>query len=135
VEELLRRARPLPPHEEMVIEDLAEEEGLAFYEPLTRERRRGPIVINSDGFSADLVPKSRFQLPTPRSSPATGRRARSRSPRSSATGPSAEVGAKQPSGCSGRKVAASTLSSHAGRRAERLSVKQGKVSAKSVRFG
>lgn len=30
VEELLRRARPLPPHEEMVIEDLTEEEGVAF---------------------------------------------------------------------------------------------------------
>ena len=30
VEELLRRARPLPPHEEMVIEDLSEQEGAAF---------------------------------------------------------------------------------------------------------
>jgi hypothetical protein len=30
VEELLRRARPLPPHDEMVIEDLSEEEGAAF---------------------------------------------------------------------------------------------------------
>lgn len=30
VEELMRRARPLPPHEEMVIEDLTEEEGEAF---------------------------------------------------------------------------------------------------------
>lgn len=30
VEELLRRARPLPPHEEMVIEDLTEDEGVAF---------------------------------------------------------------------------------------------------------
>jgi hypothetical protein len=30
VEELMRRARPLPPHEEMVIEDLTEEEGAAF---------------------------------------------------------------------------------------------------------
>lgn len=30
VEELLRRARPLPPHEEMVIEDLSEEEGASF---------------------------------------------------------------------------------------------------------
>jgi len=27
VEELLRRARPLPPHDAMVIEDLSEEEG------------------------------------------------------------------------------------------------------------
>jgi hypothetical protein len=27
VEELLRRARPLPPHDQMVIEDLSEEEG------------------------------------------------------------------------------------------------------------
>lgn len=26
----MRRARPLPPHEEMVIEDLTEEEGEAF---------------------------------------------------------------------------------------------------------
>jgi hypothetical protein len=30
VEEFLCRGRPLPPHDEMVIEDLTEEEGLAF---------------------------------------------------------------------------------------------------------
>jgi hypothetical protein len=30
VEELLRRAHPLPPHDEMLIEDLDEAEGLAF---------------------------------------------------------------------------------------------------------
>ena len=30
VEELIRRARPLPPHEEMVIGDLSEDEGTAF---------------------------------------------------------------------------------------------------------
>jgi len=30
VEELLRRVRPLPDHDEMVIEDLSEEEGEAF---------------------------------------------------------------------------------------------------------
>ena len=30
VEELLRRARPLPPHDDMVINDLTEEEGAAF---------------------------------------------------------------------------------------------------------
>ena len=30
VDELLRRARPLPPHDEMVIEDLSEAEGAAF---------------------------------------------------------------------------------------------------------
>jgi len=30
VEELFRRARPLPGHDEMVIEDLSEEEGGAF---------------------------------------------------------------------------------------------------------
>lgn len=30
VEELLRRARPLPTHDEMVIDDLSEEEGAAF---------------------------------------------------------------------------------------------------------
>ncbi len=30
VEELMRRARPLPSHERMVIEDLTEEEGAAF---------------------------------------------------------------------------------------------------------
>jgi hypothetical protein len=30
IEELKRRARPLPPHEEMVIEDLSEDEGAAF---------------------------------------------------------------------------------------------------------
>ncbi len=34
VEELLRRARPLPPHEEMVIEDFTPEEGAAFLEAL-----------------------------------------------------------------------------------------------------
>ena len=30
VEELRRRARPLPPHDEMVIEDIDEEQGAAF---------------------------------------------------------------------------------------------------------
>jgi len=30
VDELLQRARSLPPHDEMVIEDLREEEGAAF---------------------------------------------------------------------------------------------------------
>lgn len=30
VEDLLRRAQPLPPHEEMRIDDLTEEEGAAF---------------------------------------------------------------------------------------------------------
>jgi hypothetical protein len=30
VEELMRRARLLPPHDQMVIEDLTEEEGEAF---------------------------------------------------------------------------------------------------------
>lgn len=30
VEELLARARPLPPHHEMMIGDLSEEEGAAF---------------------------------------------------------------------------------------------------------
>jgi hypothetical protein len=30
VEELMRRARPLPPHEEMIIEDISEDEGAAF---------------------------------------------------------------------------------------------------------
>jgi hypothetical protein len=30
VEDLLRRARPLPPHDDMVIEELTEEEGRAF---------------------------------------------------------------------------------------------------------
>lgn len=30
VEELLGRARPLPPHEEMALDDLSEEEGQAF---------------------------------------------------------------------------------------------------------
>jgi hypothetical protein len=40
VEELLRRARPLPPHDEMVIHDLTEEEGRAFLEELDRARGR-----------------------------------------------------------------------------------------------
>jgi hypothetical protein len=35
VEELLRRARPLPPHEEMVIDDLSEEEGAAFLDAVS----------------------------------------------------------------------------------------------------
>jgi hypothetical protein len=35
VEELLRRARPLPPHDQMVIEDLTEDEGVAFLEAVT----------------------------------------------------------------------------------------------------
>lgn len=39
VEELLRRARPLPPHEEMVIDDLTDEEGTAFLESVSRESR------------------------------------------------------------------------------------------------
>lgn len=30
VDELLKRARPLPPHDEMVIDDLTAEEGEAF---------------------------------------------------------------------------------------------------------
>jgi len=30
VEDLLRRARPLPPHDEMVIDDLDDDEGRAF---------------------------------------------------------------------------------------------------------
>ena len=34
VEEALRRARPLPPYPEMVIEDLTEEEGQAFLDAL-----------------------------------------------------------------------------------------------------
>lgn len=36
VEELLRRARPLPPREEMLIEDLDEMEGEAFLTALER---------------------------------------------------------------------------------------------------
>jgi len=40
VEELLRRARPLPPHDEMVIEDLSEEEGAAFLTAVESEHDR-----------------------------------------------------------------------------------------------
>lgn len=63
VEELLRRARPFPPHDEMVIEGLTEEEGRRL--PRSRRlvssaRPRGPIVIDTDVFSADLVPGSRL---------------------------------------------------------------------------
>ncbi|MHB8246451.1 MAG: hypothetical protein ACYDGN_14105 [Acidimicrobiales bacterium] len=36
VEELLLRARSLPPHEQMLIEDLDEAEGLAFLAALNR---------------------------------------------------------------------------------------------------
>lgn len=32
VEELLRRAKPLPPHEEMIIEGLTDEEAQAFFD-------------------------------------------------------------------------------------------------------
>jgi len=39
VEEPLRRARPLPPHEEMVIDDLTPEEGAAFLEAISRDSR------------------------------------------------------------------------------------------------
>ena len=39
VEELLRRARQLPPHEKMVIDDLTPEEGAAFLEAIGRDRR------------------------------------------------------------------------------------------------
>ena len=48
VDELLRRARPLPPHEEMVIDDLTEEEGAAFlalfedFQDLPEAGRRKP---------------------------------------------------------------------------------------------
>ena len=48
VEELFRRARPLPPHDEMVIEDLSDEEGVAFltaveseHDPVAQLARRG----------------------------------------------------------------------------------------------
>lgn len=34
VDELLRRARPLPPHDEMLIEDVDEAEGRAFLSAL-----------------------------------------------------------------------------------------------------
>ena len=40
VEELLRRARPLPPHDQMVIDDLTGDEGRAFLEELERARSR-----------------------------------------------------------------------------------------------
>jgi hypothetical protein len=47
-QELLRRARPLPPHDEMVIDDLSEKEGAAFlaaveseHDPLARLACRG----------------------------------------------------------------------------------------------
>lgn len=36
VEALLRRARPLPPHTEMAIDDLTQEEGEAFLEAIRR---------------------------------------------------------------------------------------------------
>jgi hypothetical protein len=36
VEELLKRARPLPPYGEMVIDDLTPEEGEAFLEAISR---------------------------------------------------------------------------------------------------
>lgn len=36
VEELLRRARPLPPHAEMAIDDLTQEEGEAFLAAIRR---------------------------------------------------------------------------------------------------
>jgi hypothetical protein len=42
VEELLGRARPLPPHHEMAVEDLSEEEGAAFLAAV--ESERDPVV-------------------------------------------------------------------------------------------
>lgn len=36
----MRRARPLPPHDEMVIEDLSEEEGAAFLAAVESEHVR-----------------------------------------------------------------------------------------------
>jgi hypothetical protein len=36
MEELLRRSRPLPPHAEMAIDDLTQEEGEAFLEAIRR---------------------------------------------------------------------------------------------------
>jgi hypothetical protein len=62
-EELLRRVRPLPDHDEIVIEDLSEEEGEAFPRGspvVTAPGSRGAIVIDPDVFSADLVPTSRW---------------------------------------------------------------------------
>jgi len=47
VEELLRRVRPLPDHDEMVIEDLNEEEGEAFLAAVGI-----PLVSNDTIFKA-----------------------------------------------------------------------------------
>ncbi len=44
VGELLRRARPLPPRAEMVIEDLTEEEGEAFLAAVESRARRARAV-------------------------------------------------------------------------------------------
>jgi hypothetical protein len=46
VEDLLRRARPLPPREEMLIDDLDEAEGTAFLAALDRWAC-GPIAAPS----------------------------------------------------------------------------------------
>jgi hypothetical protein len=51
VEELLRRARPLPPHEKMLIDDLTEEEGagfLATLEAWAPNHSAAPIVVDTD---------------------------------------------------------------------------------------
>lgn len=65
-EELLRRARPLPPRDATVIEDLTEEEAEAFFEAI-RQRAwcpgRGPVVIDTDVFSAGLHGKSLIAAP------------------------------------------------------------------------
>ena len=47
VEELLRRARPLPPHAAMVIDDLSAEEGSAFLAAWRREHpdRYEPVIV------------------------------------------------------------------------------------------
>jgi hypothetical protein len=63
VEELLRRARPLPPHEKMLIDDLTEEEGagfLATLEAWAPNHSAAPIVIDTDVFGAILVPGSKL---------------------------------------------------------------------------
>ena len=59
--ELLRSARSLPPHEQMVIEDLDDHECCLPGRPtgVSVHLGRGPIVIDTDVFGADFRPSFR----------------------------------------------------------------------------
>ncbi len=65
VEESLRRARPLPPHEEMVIDDLTEEEGAAFLSALEARTPNLPAARSSSTRTSSVPTSSRGFDPQP----------------------------------------------------------------------